>query len=368
MDDFHRENLLNSKIIVIKIGSSSLLDKNDNLSSIKFEKIASESAKVLSLNKKVVIVSSGAIAAGKEKLQTKKLNSIQEKQAAAAIGQGILMKEFDKAFSKFGLITAQVLLTRDVINNRTRYLNAKNTIDQIIKFGAVPIINENDTISDEEIKFGDNDTLSAIVSNLIGADLLIILSDVEGFIINGKVIDTIPKITSEIEKNAKGTSSTKGTGGMITKLSAAKMAISSGIPVVIAGFFVEDVIKRIISGENIGTLFIPLKSKIEGKKRWLIGNKKVMGKIVVDDGAKKALIEKGKSLLPVGIKQVFGDFNRGDVVSLTDTSGKEFAKGISNYSSKDIQIIKGKTTKEAAKLLNFITCDEIIHRNNMVIL
>ncbi len=369
MENFSRSSLSTANTIVIKVGSSSLLDKEGCLSQKEFDKIASEISNLKKLNKNAILVSSGAIAAGKEYLPKLSIEAtIQEKQAAAAIGQGRLMQFYERSFAKFGLLPAQVLLTRDVISNRTRYINARNTINQIINFNAIPIINENDVISDEEIKFGDNDTLSAIVANLLGADLLIILSDVEGFMANGKVVNEIEKINPDIERYAKGAGSSKGTGGMITKLSAAKISISAGIPVVIAGFFKEDVIKRILQGEKIGTLFIPKESKILGKKRWLLGNKKIAGKIVVDDGAKKALAEKGKSLLPIGVKDIKGHFERGDIVGLFDQFGKEFARGIINYNSKELAIIKGKSTKEAKTLIKALPSDEIVHRNNMVIL
>lgn len=257
MTNSARSHLLHSKLIVVKVGSSSLVDASGNLSLQKFKKISEEIAFVTKkMKKKVILVSSGAIVAGRKRLKKKDgFNTIVEKQAAAAIGQSLLMKKYEKHFSAFGLIPAQVLLTKDALDNRQRRENSKNTIDQIIKFGAVPVINENDTVSADEIKFGDNDTLSALVADLVNAGLLIILSDVEGFIKNGKVVSVINKITKGIEDAAGRTNSKFGTGGMLTKIRAAKIATSSGVKVVIAKSSKKNIIPRILNGENTGTLF-----------------------------------------------------------------------------------------------------------------
>lgn len=369
MGAFSRNSLSGSKLIVIKVGSSSLVDSSGRLTSANFKKIASEIS-VLSkkLGKKIVLVTSGAIAAGKDKLGSKALSTIQEKQAAAAIGQGLLMKEYEQSFLEHGILIGQVLLTRDALEHRRRYINARNTIDQILSFGAVPIINENDTVSVDEIKFGDNDTMSALVANLMGADLLIMLSDVEGFIKDGRILSVVDKINKDIELAAGGSTSRYGTGGMVTKISAAKTALAAGIPAVIAGFKETDVLSKIVGGEDIGTVFVPKPSKIEGKKRWLMSGKKPSGKVAVDDGARKALIEHGKSLLPVGIKDVKGRFFRGDVVSITDSSSHEIARGITNYDSEEISKIKGKNSSDAENALGALHSDEVIHRNNMVII
>ena len=368
MSHFSRKSLSQSTLLIIKVGTSSLSDNNGNLNPLSFQKISREIAQThLKSGKKAILVTSGAVAAGREKLGLSKLSTVQEKQAAAAVGQSILMKEYEKAFIESGLIPAQVLLTRDAVSNRTRYLNARNTIDQILKFGAVPIINENDTVSAEEIKFGDNDTLSALVATLMGADLLIMLSDVEGFIKDGVVLSVIEKITGEIEDCA-GTSSTScGTGGMATKISAAKLALAAGIPAVIANFREENIIGKILSGEEAGTIFVPKPAKVEGKKRWLMSGKKPSGKVAVDTGAVKALTEQGKSLLPVGIKETKGKFAPGDIISILDLSGREIGRGITSYSSDEITKIKGKNSKEAKDILGVLPSDEVIHRNNMVI-
>ncbi len=368
MRHFSRGSLSKSKLIVIKVGTSSLTDKNGTLDRSSFQKIAQEIARTrLKDGRKILLVTSGAVAAGREKLGLSKLSTIQEKQAAAAVGQSILMNEYEHAFVKAGLIPAQVLLTRDAVSNRTRYLHARNTIDQILKFGAVPIINENDTVSAEEIKFGDNDTLSALVATLMGADLLIMLSDVDGFMVDGKVASMIEKISGEIEKCAGDSSTSCGTGGMITKLFAAKTALAAGIPTVIAGFRNENIVDSILSGRDAGTVFVPKPSKIEGKKRWLMSGKKPSGKVAVDAGAVKALTEQGKSLLPVGIKEVKGKFSHGDIISITDASWHEIGRGITSYSSDEVAKIKGKNSSDAKKALEVLPTDEVVHRNNMVI-
>ncbi|MFA5104175.1 MAG: glutamate 5-kinase [Candidatus Margulisiibacteriota bacterium] len=369
MSHFSRKSFFQSKLIVIKVGTSSLTDNSGKLDPSSFQKIAGEIAQVgLNAGKKAILVTSGAVAAGRDKLGSSKLSTVQEKQAAAAVGQSILMQEYERAFVAFGLIPAQVLLTRDAISNRTRYLHARNTIDQILKIGAVPVINENDTVSAEEIRFGDNDTLSGLVATLMGADLLIMLSDVEGFIKNGKVLSLIEKITGEIEECAGMSSTSCGTGGMITKISAAKLALAAGIPAVIADFRKENVIEKILSGEEIGTVFVPKPAKVEGKKRWLMSGKKPLGKVAVDSGAIKALIEQGKSLLPVGIKETKGKFLHGDIISITDLSGHEIGRGITSYSSDEVLKIKGKNSKEAKDILGVLPCDEVVHRDNMVII
>ncbi|MCX5749835.1 MAG: glutamate 5-kinase [Candidatus Saganbacteria bacterium] len=263
MATFSRQTLSDAALIVIKIGTSSLTDSTGRLDSRLFKKLSKEiSYLIKDLGKKVIVVTSGAIAAGSQKLSHKgSLKTIEEKQAAAAIGQPLLMKEYEKNFASFGITVSQVLLTRDAIENFQRRINSRNTIRQILKFKAIPIINENDTVSVDEIKFGDNDTLSALVADLADADLLVILSNVEGFIKDRTVLSEINKITKEVEKAAKGSDSSFGIGGMQTKLRAAAIAGNAGIPLVIALSKEKDVVKRILSGENIGTLFIPKSHK-----------------------------------------------------------------------------------------------------------
>ncbi len=369
MANISRQTLGDSHLIVIKVGTSSLVDGNGCLSKDKFTKLSSEIACLIKEHgKKVVLVTSGAIAAGKEKLGLQTLKTIPEKQAAAAIGQSLLMREYENCFSSHNIITSQVLLTRDAIDDRQRYINSRNTIDQILKFGAVPIINENDTVSVDEIKVGDNDTLSALVASLMGASLLILLSDVEGFIKDGKVLPVIEEITKDILDSAGGSGSSHGTGGMLTKLSAAQISCNAGIPMIIAKGSELNILTKILSGEEIGTLFTPKISHLEGKKRWLLNGKISAGKVIVDEGASSALVEKGKSLLPVGIKEVKGTFFQGDVVSILNLSGKEIGKGITNYTSEEVSKIIGKKSQEAQQILGTLPSDEVINRDNMVVL
>ena len=322
MSLFPRNNLCNSNLVVIKIGTSSLTDDSGKISSEKFRKLAEEIFYLVSNKKKqIIIVSSGAIAAGAEKLgRLNALRTIPEKQAAAAVGQNLLMTHYEKAFGAFGIAVGQVLLTRDAIEDRERYLNSRNTIFQLLKFGVIPVINENDTMATEEIRVGDNDNLGALVASLMGADLLILLSDVAGFYQKGKLLPYVEEISKEILDEAKGSSSAVGTGGMETKLQAAKRVLNAGIPMVIANHKKEGVITAILEGSEVGTLFAPKPSKMEGKKRWIAHGKKPSGHVVIDDGAKKALLEGGKSLLAVGIKEVKGKFGAGEVIGIFDSS------------------------------------------------
>lgn len=368
MENLSRQKIRSSNLIVVKIGTSSLVDESGRLNPQNFKKISSEIADVAVKQKKqVILVTSGAIAAGAERLGLLgNLNTLSEKQAAAAIGQNLLMKEYETAFSAYGLNVAQVLLTRDAIEDRQRYLNSRNTILQILKFGAVPIINENDTVSVEEIKIGDNDNLSALVASLVGADLLIILSDVPGFVKDGHIVPAIEKITKEIKMYAASSSSAFGTGGMMTKFQAAFIARRAGIPMVIGDNKQEGIIASILNGEEIGTLFMPEPEKMESKKRWLAHAKKSSGKIIIDSGAEKALLENGKSLLPVGVSEIKGRFGTGDVVSIMNKNNEEIGRGLTNYNSEDLSKIKGLKTSEVEHVLG--TTDEVIHRNNMVII
>ena len=370
MSLFPRKNLCSSNLVVIKIGTSSLTGTSGKIDPEKFRKLAEEIFFLVSKKKKqVILVSSGAIAAGSEKLgRLNSLKTIPEKQAAAAVGQNLLMTQYEKAFGAFGTPVGQVLLTRDAIEDRERYLNSRNTIFQLLKFGAVPIINENDTMATEEIRVGDNDNLGALVASLTGADLLILLSDVEGFYKNGKLLPYIDEISKELLDEAKGSSSVVGTGGMETKLQAAKIVLNAGIPMVIASHKKDGIITAILEGIEVGTLFAPKLSKMESKKRWLAHGKKPAGHVVIDDGAKKALLEGGKSLLAVGIKEVKGRFGAGQVIGIFDSSRVELGRGLTNYTSEELSKIKGLKTAQINVILKESAGEEVVHRDNMVIL
>lgn len=360
-------------LIVVKIGSSSLADKAGELDTKKLKRLAGEVADLLKEKKKVVIVTSGAIVAGSACLGIKgKPKTIPEKQAAAAIGQSRLMHEYEKAFRESKIVVAQVLLTRDAISDRNPYINARNTLATLLEHGVVPIVNENDTVSTEEIKFGDNDTLSALVASLIGADLLVILTDVEGFYMKDDsgepyIVEEVAEISKQMEEEA-GRPSEQGTGGMITKLSAAKIAMDAGIEAVIASSKVEGVLEGAAKGDNVGTRFLAKLSKLESRKRWLAHGLQKTGIITVDGGAETALTKKGGSLLAVGILSSDGDFAAGDAVSVVDESGKELARGLINYSKDEIDRIKGLKTDAIHEALGYKGSAEVIHRDNLVII
>jgi glutamate 5-kinase len=362
--------------IVIKIGSNILTDTKGGLNQRRIHSIANEVANICDSGNNVIIVSSGAVAAGIKKLGLKeKPKEIRLKQAVAAIGQSSLMWAYERSFSKFRKKVAQILLTREDFSDRTRYLNSKNTIFTLLSYGVIPIINENDTVATEEIKFGDNDQLAALVAQMVEADRLIILSDVDGLYPsdptkkpNFEVIPIVEKITPEIVAMAGGTGSVVGTGGMYSKILAAKKAALAGIKVNIINGRKKGLITDLLKGKHHGTEFLPMTKKISSKKGWIAFAIKPKGIIRIDDGAVRVILELGKSLLPSGIVSVEGRFEAGDAVYIVDTSGNKIAKGIVNYPSEDIEKIKGKKTFEIEAILGYKYSDEIIHRDNLVLL
>jgi glutamate 5-kinase len=300
--------------------------------------------------------------------------SIPEKQATAAVGQPLLMEAYETAFRKQGIDIAQILLTKDDFVNRNRYVNAKNTFSVLFEKGVVPVINENDSVAVEEIKLGDNDNLSALVANLIEADVLVILSDIDGLFTDdpaknpkAELIPVVEKISSQIEMLAKKSGSDLSTGGMITKIQAAKRCVSAGIAMIIANGTQPRAIEEIFSGNFYGTLFLPRESNLNVRKKWIGFISHSKGYVVVDEGAKEALLRKQKSLLPSGILDVYGDFNPNDTVAVKDLDGTEIARGVSGYSAADLKKIKGKKTSEIEKILHRKSCDEVIHKDNLVI-
>lgn len=370
-----RKKFQRANSIVVKIGSSTLTDKDGQFNTVKIKDLVGQLTDIHNQGKNVVLVSSGAIGAGMGKLGLcKRPKTIPEKQACAAVGQGILMHGYEKVFDEHGKVVAQVLLTREDISNRQRFLNARNALHSLLQLKAIPIINENDTVAVEEIRFGENDTLSALVASLIEADLLIILSDIDGLYTgnprddkNATLIYDVPEITPKIKAIAGGAGSDIGTGGMLTKIQAGKIAVKSGVAMVIANGSEDQVIGRILSGEKLGTLFYPQEKSLHSKKKWIAFGSAVQGRIFVDRGARKAVAENGKSLLPGGITYIEGRFKTGNTVSIMDESGKEFARGIVNYSSKEVEIIKGRKTTEIEEILGYKDYDEVVHRNNLVL-
>ena len=360
--------------IVVKVGTSTLTYPTGKLNLFQVERLVREIADLKHSGLEIVLVTSGAIGAGMGRMGlAQRPKTMPEKQALAAIGQGILMHMYEKLFAEYGEVVAQILLTKDDITHRERYLNARNTLMTLLKMGAVPIINENDTVVVEEIKFGENDTLSALVAGLVDADLLILLSDIDGLYTDdprknpsAQLIQVVEEITPQIESLAGDPGSAMGSGGMHTKIRAAKIVCAMGIPMMVANGAAENILRDIAAGENRGTLFIPRNHRINAKKGWIAYASKTSGEIWLDEGAQNAILEKGKSLLPSGITRVEGNFRRGDVVRVMGSTG-EIARGIVNYCSEDIEKIKGCQSKAIINILGYKEDDEVIHRDNLTL-
>ena len=359
-----------SKRIVIKIGTRVITDSDGTLDAIQIERLVSQIASLKERGLQVIIVTSGAIGAGIAQLGLKhRPQGLSQLQACAAVGQSQLMQIYNEEFKKRHFVIAQILLTAEDLRSRTRYLNARNTVFSLLDEDVIPIVNENDTVAVDEIKFGDNDRLSALVTNLVQADLLVILSDVDGLYNDrGDLIGEVTKITREIEDWCKKKRTKLGTGGMFTKIEAAKIVTRIGEGMIVANGKRKDVIIDIFSGEHIGTFFEPIGEGLAGKKQWLAFFAKPQGNIIVDKGAHEVLVSKGKSLLAAGIIEIKGNFKVGDIVSVTDSMGTEFARGLVSYSSEEITKIKGLKTSQIHTTLGYKSHDEIIHRNNIVIL
>ncbi|MBI3988441.1 MAG: glutamate 5-kinase [candidate division NC10 bacterium] len=362
--------------VVVKVGSGVLSNGGFRLHHPTLERLSGELVSLRHQGLQVVLVSSGAILAGMDHLGlTKRPKSIPLKQAAAAVGQNRLMWAYEEAFQSCGQKAAQILLTQEDFRYRHRYLNARNTLFALLKLQVIPIINENDTVAVEEIKFGDNDILSALVAQLVDADLLVILTDMDGLFTadprkdpSARLIPLVPPKGPEIPFWTGGETSLTGVGGMGAKVKAAKKAAASGIPAIVANGLKEATLTRILAGEALGTLFVPEVSRMESRKRWLAFASHPKGRIMVDEGAKTALIQRGKSLLPSGIKAVSRSFGAGDVVGLVGEDGIEFARGLTNYSAEEVERIKGRRSTEIEAALGQKPYDEVVHRDNLVIL
>ena len=363
--------------IVIKVGSAVLASSGEGLDETRIKGLASEISWIMEGGREVIVVSSGAIVAGLAKLGLTKTKGmpLSLKQAAAAVGQSSLMWIYEKTFGAHGKKVAQVLLTREDLSNRARFLNARNTIHTLLEHGVVPIINENDTVSVDEIKFGDNDNLSGMVVHLADADLLIILSDIDGLYTadpkirsSAELIPVVVKITAEMERGAGDAVSIAGTGGMRSKVMTAKKVGAYGVPMVIVNGTKIGILRSLFEGTNIGTLFLPKARKNHSREHWIAYAACSRGIIVVDDGGREALLSKGKSLLPGGIVKVEGSFKVGDCVSCLGRSGKEFARGLTKYSSTDLDKIKGLKTSQIESVLGHKDHDEVIHRDDLVML
>ena len=363
----------NAQKIVVKVGTSTLTHKNGKLNLEQIEKLVRQLSDLRNQGKDVVLVSSGAIGAGMGKLNLEERpKTIPEKQAVAAVGQGILLHIYEKIFAEYGQATAQLLLTKADLEHRQRFLNARNTLLTLLRLGVIPIVNENDTVAFEEIKFGDYDTLAALVGTLIDADLVILLTDIDGFYDgdprkskDAKRISVVETIDERVESLAGSVGSKFGSGGMATKITAAGIAVNAGIPLMIAHGAETHIIRRLTGGEDVGTLFLPIEMKPHLRKKWIAFGSHVEGRIIVDDGAKNALVHKGKSLLPSGITAVEGNFSAGDVVGIADSSGREFARGITHYGTQELNRIKGQKSSDICPILGYKDFDEVIHRDNL---
>ena len=371
-----RANFTKVKRVIIKIGSSLLTKGGQGLDKTAIAAWVSQMADLKQQSIDIVLVSSGAVAEGMSRLGLKiRPKTLHELQAAAAVGQMGLVRVFDDNFQHHGLHAAQVLLTHEDLSDRQRYLNARSTLLTLLKLGVVPVINENDTVATEEIRFGDNDTLAALVANLVEADLLIILTDQKGLYTgdpglfpDAELISQISVNDSRLEKMAGESRSGLGRGGMYTKVKAARLASRSGGATLIAPGVLDNVITKVISGEEIGTHFLPDIEPLLARKRWLAGQLQVKGQLVLDAGAVKVLKNAGKSLLAVGVKSVSGRFERGELVSCVDESGLEIARGLINYGTADARLIAGKSSSEFEKILGYADDSEMIHRDNMVVM
>ncbi|MFH1652219.1 MAG: glutamate 5-kinase [Chloroflexota bacterium] len=373
-----KENGLRYRRIVVKFGTSLLTGGSSHLDLDVMSRLVTQVALLHQKGAEVIVVSSGAIAAGRHKLGlNRNIRGIPYKQVLAAVGQGRLMSTYEQLFAPSKISVAQALLTKTDLSDRAGYLNARNTLMALMELRVIGIVNENDVVAVDEIqeaKFGDNDNLSAMVANLVNADLLMLLTNTRGLYTaepshhpDAKLIPEVAKIDASITRLAARTTSQLGTGGMITKIEAAKLATTSGITVVIADGNAEDVILRLAAGESIGTRFLP-RQKIESRKRWMVSGLCTVGKVVIDPGAAQALRTHQRSLLSAGIRQAEGNFDRGDLVDIYDTEGTHLGCGITNYSAHDIAVIKGARSRQITELLGFDYGPEVVHRNNLTVI
>lgn len=362
--------------IVIKVGSSLVTNDGQGLDRVAVSHWAAQIASLREQGKEVVLVSSGAVAEGMARLGWPKRPSLMhELQAAAAVGQMGLVQAYEVAFAKHKLHTAQILLTHEDLADRQRYLNARSTLFALMRLGVVPIVNENDTVATDEIRVGDNDTLGSLVTNLIEADVLIILTDQRGLyeadprkFPDARFVSHAEAGDPRLEEMAGGAGSGIGTGGMLTKIIAAKRAARSGAHTVIASGREQNVLVRLAAGECIGSELAASVPLWSARKQWMADHLRVRGKVIIDQGAIRAITEEGKSLLPVGVRAVDGDFEPGDVVAMIDPNGREYARGLVNYSSSDTRRIMGNPSSHIESLLGYITESELIHRDNLVVL
>lgn len=378
-----RKKFIDAKRIVIKLGTNVLRSADGNVSLPRVYSFIEDISSLVKSGKEVIVITSGAVGLGKKKLGLESTEGTALKQACAAIGQGKLMSIYEDGFGTYGLVSAQILLTEDDFSIRSRYLSLRTTLNKILELGVVPVINQNDTVSTLEIMpriegmqvcFSDNDKLSALVASELDADLLVILSDIDGLFDSNpkdnpdaKIIHEVKEVTDEVMALANGVSS-GGRGGMATKLEAARMVTRFGGKMLIANGTVPYIIRKIFAGEEYGTMFFPQNENLSDKKRWIGYATNIVGKLVVNEGAKKALIENEKSLLPIGILKIINTFDKGDVVSILDENEKEFARGIVNYGSESCEKLVGTHSDNILEILGFKNYDAVITRDNITIL
>lgn len=370
----NKRNLGSARRVVVKIGTGVLTDTKGCFDAVHFARLVADLADV-ARERQLVVVSSGAIALGVERLGLpKKPKDIPGKQACAAVGQGTLMHRYDSALGWAGYRAAQILLTHDDFSHRARYLNARRAIERLLGHGAIPVVNENDTVSVDEIKLGDNDALAGLVVGLISADLLVILSDVDGLYTadprkdpKARRLEVVPRVDAEIERLAGGSTSGLGTGGMITKVRAARRAAESGAPTVVAPGKRVGALLQVLAGEPVGTLFeANPERRLSSRQRWIAHALKPKGSLKVDDGARRAILVSKRSLLATGVREVVGSFKNGDPVDITDLEGKTFARGLSTYSAEEVRQIAGRKSSEIEAVLGYKYLDEIVHRDELV--
>ncbi|MGL4555061.1 MAG: glutamate 5-kinase [Gemmataceae bacterium] len=376
IDPVRQEVTASAHTVVIKVGTNVLAGADGTLDPARFQALADQIHRLRSAGKKVVLVSSGAIGAGVGRLALgKRPGDLRQLQACASVGQPFLMRAWEDCFAVHGVPTAQLLLTAADFDSRTRYLNIRNTLVTLFEYGCLPVINENDTVSVAEIKFGDNDHLAALVTNLLQAPLLIILSIVDGLFTadpttdpTAEPIPTVQEINGGVMDRAGAGKSTLGTGGMRSKLRAARLATVAGESVILASGRRPDVLGAIFRSEPVGTLFLPHASTLPAWKRWVGYAARPRGWVVVDPGARSALVDKGRSLLPIGVVQVGGSFGKGDVIAIRDGAGEEFARGLTNYPSAVVDRVRGLRSEQVRELLGGSPYEEVVHRDNLVVI
>jgi glutamate 5-kinase len=376
LDPVRQEVVALAHTVVVKVGTNVLTGADGRLAPERLQGLADQVQRIRKTGRKVALVSSGAIGAGVGRLGLgKRPSDLRQLQACAAVGQGFLMRAYQECLDAHGTHTAQILLTAGDFDHRRRYLNARNTIVTCFEWGVLPIINENDTVSVAEIRFGDNDHLAAMVTNLLQAPLLVLLTNVDGLYASdpttnpsAELLTTVPQIDGSVMDMAGGSKSVLGTGGMRSKIRAARLATAAGESVIMANGTRAGTLDAIFAGDKVGTLFLPHGTTVPAWKRWVGYTARPQGRLQVDAGARQAVQHKGRSLLPIGVVGVQGVFGKGDVVALVDPDGVEFARGLTNYTAVDVERILGLRTEQIAEVLGAIPYVEVVHRDNLVVI